>query len=143
MKLGDKNVRQIKIEFDVNEQRYKTLGDYFFDNDELIVKISKIDDVYQLVVMMHEIVESLLCLLAGVEFSEIDEYDIEYEDARARGQKTAPCDCLIQDEPGEDVHAPYNKYHKIAEIFEYLFLHHISNILYEKNLEGREEKKDE
>jgi hypothetical protein len=140
MKIDDKEIKQIKIVFDIEKQRYKTLGDYYFDNDELVIKISKINDEYQLVVMMHELVESLLCLLASVEFSEIDEFDIEYENAREKGEKTAPCGCLIQDEPGEDIHAPYNKFHKIAEIFEYLFLQHISNILYEKNLEKEVEK---
>jgi len=143
MKLGDKEIKQIKIVFDVEKQRYETLGDYLIEDNELVIKISKIGDVYQLVVMIHEIVESLLCLLAGVEFSEVDEFDIEYENARERGEKVAPCGCLIQDEPGEDVHAPYHKQHKIAEIFEYLFLQHISNILYEKNLEEKEVKKDE
>jgi|YNPMSStandDraft_1061717.scaffolds.fasta_scaffold19792_6 hypothetical protein len=142
MKLGDKDIKQIKIAFDVEKQRYNTLGDYLIEDNELVIKISKIGDIYQLVVMIHELVESLLCLLSGVEFQEIDEFDIEYENARERGEKTAPCGCLIQDEPGEDIHAPYNKFHKIAEIFEYLFLQHISNILYEKNL-GKEVKKDE
>jgi hypothetical protein len=132
MKLGDKDVKQIKIVFDVEKQKYPTLGDYEETENEIVIKISKMSTPSQLAVAIHEFVEVVLCKLAGVNIQDIDEFDIEYENARDKGEKTAPCGCLIQEEPGNDVHAPYYKQHKIAENFEYQFLHCIADTNYER-----------
>ena len=134
MKLGNKEIKQIKIVFDVEKQRYDTVGDYEETNDEIIIKILKLSTAAQVAVAIHELVEVILCKLTGIDLQAIDKFDIEYEDARSKNIK-APCGCVIQAEPGNDIHAPYYKQHQIATKFEYEILCQIAKDLYNKEIE--------
>ena len=74
------------------------------------------DKRYIWLVFFHEVIEWGLCRLWGIKQRAIDKYDIAYEQARAgkKDVKAAPCGCWIQDEPGDDIHAPYHDAHTVA-----------------------------
>lgn len=107
-----------------SKQRYDTAGDYLERQDgTLEYRVSVFGDEYkQLAVALHELVESFLCKKWGISWDEVDRFDIAYEKARSEGKKVAPCGCKIQDEVGDDIHAPYHKAHKIATEIERKFV---------------------
>lgn len=95
-------------------QRYNTIGDYFWSRDgkRLDIMISDLGDSYkELCVAVHELAESMLCRLRGIEEPDIAKFDIEFEKTR-----TDP-----DAEPGDDPKAPYRKEHRFAENIERLF----------------------
>lgn len=99
------------------KQRYKTVGDWVVKGGELseiLVSYMGNDD-YAFLVGIHEAIEGYLCLKAGVSQKEVDNFDIEYENARLKGI-TARCGCKPKptSEPGFDRHAPYGKFHRYA-----------------------------
>jgi hypothetical protein len=101
------------------KQRYDTVGDYFVKYRVLHFRISHMKDRrYPVLVFLHEMIEFFICRLMGVRLRDIDNFDIAYEKARARGDKRAPCGCVIEEEPGDDVHAPYNQAHDTATVCE-------------------------
>jgi hypothetical protein len=93
-----------------SEQRYDSLGDYFWDEkdpDLLHVKISRFEDWRMCwLVMHHELSEYGMCLHEGILESDIMAFDVEFESRRLPGN---------DDEPGDDPKAPYRKQHLIAE----------------------------
>lgn len=95
------------------DQRYPTVGDYFMRRGATHFRVSRMKDRrYPVLVFLHEIVEFFICRLTGIKMKDIDRFDIEYE--KSRGKKRAPCGCIHEEEPGDDVHAPYNKAHDTA-----------------------------
>ena len=92
----------LTIEHDA--QRYVTIGDYWEDDDGLHVRISRLGDWrYEGLVLVHEVVELLLCKVAGVNISDVDAWDMSHGDL---------------DEPGEDPRAPYHRQHMAADAIE-------------------------
>lgn len=90
-------------------QRYPTVGDWFWRYTTLHIRISDMGNYkYNLLVSVHEQVEALLCWLDGVEEQAVTDFDIKFEDERAKGMHG---DC---DEPGDDPDAPYFKQHQTA-----------------------------
>ena len=98
--------------------RYETVGDYWWDNQEndtgfLNVRVSVMSDWrYVALVFFHEVIEALLCKLAGVREVDIKAFDEMYGAEREEGKHT------IDEEPGHDDRAPYRKQHVIAESLE-------------------------
>lgn len=83
-------------------QRYNTVGDYWLDLETttLVIAVSILPSVeYEYLIALHEQVEAMLCLFAGVSFAEIDRFDLAWEGAG---------------EPGDDPAAPYHHQHQIA-----------------------------
>lgn len=88
------------------EQRYPTCGDWFYDGDNLEIRVSKMSDWrYELLVVVHELVEVVLCEHAGVTQQVVDQFDMDYEKNRPPGDNS---------EPGDDPKAPYRYEHCIA-----------------------------
>lgn len=110
----------MKIDYQVIphvEQRYETPGDYWQDGDVWHFRVSALSDRrYEWLIFLHELIEWVLVLLAGVAVEEIDAFDRAYEGLRPTG--VAPCGCKIAEEPGFDRHAPYHHQHYLADICE-------------------------
>jgi len=93
-----------------NEQRYETVGDYWFEGDTMQIRVSKMDSSHrEFLVLMHEMVEVYLILSKGIVIEDIDKFDKRFEEFR-----TAYPDLVGDDEPGDHPKAPYYKEHQIA-----------------------------
>lgn len=87
-----------------SQQRYDTPGDWTFEADTLVVRVSRMSKpIYGWLVAVHELVEALLCCIAGVTAEEVDDFDQ-----------------LCGREPGDNPFAPYHKEHVAAEMVERL-----------------------
>jgi hypothetical protein len=85
------------------EQRYDTAGDYWMIKDNLQIRISDMKDWrYSYLVLIHELVEIFLCRLAGVNYKDIDAFDLSYKGV----------------DPGLSKGAPYHKQHMFAMVVE-------------------------
>lgn len=92
-----------------SQQRYPTVGDWWFDSDGLHIKVSGLSDWrYEALVAVHELIEAILCKHHLVSQEAIDAFDKQYELDRAAG-KHSP-----SDEPGDDLDAPYRQEHCFA-----------------------------
>lgn len=89
------------------EQRYTTVGDWFYEPDgTLRIKVSDMEDKRLCkLVAIHELVEVLTCELNGVTQQQVDDFDMAYEANRPEGDDS---------EPGDDSKAPYRKEHCLA-----------------------------
>lgn len=89
------------------EQRYPTVGDWYYDKDgTLHIKVSKLSDWrLEMLIAVHELVEVLCCKHLGISQEAVDEFDKTYEETRHPDNF---------DEPGDDPSAPYVKQHCIA-----------------------------
>lgn len=86
------------------EHRYSTTGDFYLANDIEMVKVSDMqNDKYEFLVALHELIEMNLCKAHGVEWNEVDKFDIEHPEL---------------DEPGDSEEAPYHKEHMFASKIE-------------------------
>jgi hypothetical protein len=113
-------------------QRYPTTGDHRIFTGQAIQGSFDIDDVlevtvscmgdwrYEMLVGVHELVESLLCKKNGVKEESIDRFDMLYEDAREKNRDFFPCGCAMSatSEPGDDIHSPYRHEHRAATLVE-------------------------
>lgn len=89
-----------------SEHRYPTCGDWFKRGDTLHIRVSKMSDWrYEMLVVVHELVEVLICWHDGVKEKDVDAFDIAFEKKRKPGNN---------DEPGDDKRAPYKVQHCIA-----------------------------
>ena len=92
--------------------RYATCGDYywrrsFWGKEELYIAVAELGNWrYESLVIVHELVEALLCRHDGIPIEEIDDFDMQYEKDRD------PSD--IDSEPGDAVGSPYHYQHCIA-----------------------------
>lgn len=106
-------MKKIVIEtIDNKDQRYPTIGDYYTDSDGVLqVHVSKMNDKYEFLVVIHELIEQFLTEQRGIRNKDIDKFDMEFE-------KNRTVDSL--DEPGDDKKAPYHKEHQFASLIERL-----------------------
>jgi hypothetical protein len=75
-------------------------------NVTLNIRVSKLPCwEMEALIAVHELVEVLICRADRVEQKSVDDFDIEFENRRAKGNN---------DEPGDDPNAPYKKQHCIA-----------------------------
>ena len=97
------------------EQRYKTLGDYWIDeNGVWQIRVSQMNNwVFEMAVIIHELWEMALCYYRGIDEKYITEFDKNFELERKEGNT---------DEPGDSVFAPYNREHCSATGIERLFI---------------------
>lgn len=91
-------------------QEYPTVGNYSWTKDGiLVIFISDMsNEIYERLVLLHEIVEATLIKRRGIKVEEIDKFDILFEEQRERGEHSA------DDEPGDDPQAPYRLEHQFA-----------------------------
>jgi hypothetical protein len=88
-------------------QRYNTVGDWQFREDEtLVIRVSDLGDWrMELAIAIHELIETYLCKEAGVTEEMVDDFDLAWVDSRKPGDTS---------EPGDDPRAPYHKQHVAA-----------------------------
>ena len=85
------------------EQRYKTIGDWWFtEQGDIEIRVSDLGYWrLEAIVYIHELVEILLCKHKGITQKQVDDFDMsEYG--------------LSLEEPGLDPKAPYFEQHAIA-----------------------------
>lgn len=89
-----------------HEQRYDTVGDWYFDPDthNLIIRVSKMDHIaygwkYEILVAIHELVEATLCTSGNITQEMVDKFDRNYKG---------------DGEPGDSPNAPYSGPHCLA-----------------------------
>lgn len=70
------------------------------------------DDISNCAILIHEIVEAMLCWIHGVKEEDVSEFD----------QMWFKEDHGIDDEPGYDPRAPYRDWHMVAERVERCFI---------------------
>lgn len=104
---GDK---EINIKFiDSSEQRYPTCGDYWEEDNSIEIRITKQANLdYNLLILLHEMIEYILTEKRGLKEKEITSYDLMWE------QMSEP----KADEPGNEEGCPYGIEHRIAENYE-------------------------
>lgn len=97
----------------INGEKYETCGDYFWYDGTLHIRVSEVPEHadYSLPVIVHELVEALLCHERGIHSAVIDRFDMQFEAKREEGNT---------DEPGDDPSAPYHDEHVFATIIERL-----------------------
>ena len=97
-----------------DQHRYDTLGDYWFtDNGDLEIRVSDTGNwKHDSMIIIHELVEVLLCKARGIQEPDIMAFDVEFEKHRKDGDYESEC--------GDDPAAPYRKEHRTAENFERL-----------------------
>ncbi len=82
------------------------LGDWRMVDGVLEIKIAKMTDPrHEILLAIHELIESLLCYERGITAEHVDEFDINF-----KGEGFA----------GDDINAPYRKEHFFAESIERL-----------------------
>jgi hypothetical protein len=96
--------------------RYDTVGDYWTDPDGTEqVRVSEMGDWrYELLIAVHELVESHLCKHRGISEPQIMKFDKAWELAKLAGAKT------VEDEPGFAKDAPYMPEHHFSTGIEML-----------------------
>jgi hypothetical protein len=93
------------------KHRYPTLGDYYYEGDQLTVVVSEMaNPTNEMLVAIHELVEAYLCEQKGIPFESIDQFDHGFEG---------------EDEPGDDPNAPYYWQHQVASLVERLLTQHV------------------
>jgi len=97
------------------EQRYPTAGDWWFDGEDLHVRVSKLATRWrESCIAVHELIEALLCKRAGVLQADVDAFDKKFEVDRLLGNHEP------EDEAGDNAAAPYYEQHQFASGIERL-----------------------
>ena len=100
--------------------RYPTVGDYFRSKDNPKKQNFRISDMgnkdYEMLVLIHELIEAHLCEKRKISWDKIDDFDKEFERNRKEGNV---------DEPGNDKNAPYYHEHRFAENIERQLAHEL------------------
>ena len=92
------NVRIFVISHD--QQRYNTVGDWYFEGEDLVIRVSKMENWRsEMLVALHKLVEVLLCKNDGVSQESADKFDTSH---------------IESDEPGDEIDAPYRDQHCFA-----------------------------
>lgn len=86
-----------------------TIGDWWWEGDTLELRISQLrNPKEEFLVMLHELIEALLCQQTGVSTEMVDVWDETHSPA------------ADYDEPGDDPASPYAREHTIAAVVERL-----------------------
>jgi hypothetical protein len=110
-------------------QRYSTCGDYF-DDHGIQIRVSEMSMASMIAVIVHELIEALLCMYRRIPFDEIDQWDMRFKG---------------EGEPGDDPFAPYYDEHEFATLIERLMLRELGSITWqehEENIAALDEKKN-
>ena len=94
---------------DHKKQRYETVGDWWWEGDKLVMRISDMKNwKYEFLVAVHEFIEAFLCRHSGIDGRDVDKFDIQFEKDRKKFKWGNEL------EPGNDPKAPYYFQHNIA-----------------------------
>ena len=98
------------------DQRYATLGDWFYEGEILHIKVSEeAGPTAQFLIALHELVEVKLCEQRGITQKMVDDFDFTYEGFS---------------EPGDHHLSPYRKEHRFAMMIEHLMAHEMGTLGY-------------
>ena len=94
-----------------SEQRYETVGDWYYDVDGTVqIRVSDMGNwLFTMLVAVHELCEWILCRARGISQVEVDDFDKAFESVRVEGNT---------DEPGDEPSAPYHNEHCFATAVE-------------------------
>lgn len=94
-----------------NQQRYETVGDWYYTADETLhIKVSELSNWRrEALIGLHELVEVLLCKHKGITQDEVDKFDMEFEKNRQLRDTS---------EPGDQPTAPYYHQHQFTSLVE-------------------------
>jgi len=83
------------------EMRYRTVGDWFFTGAGcLTIQVADTGNwKYNLLVAVHELIEVMLCMVAGVTEKQVDRFDLAHQD---------------DEDAGTHPKAPYHSQHLVA-----------------------------
>ena len=120
--VGPKMIKILVEVIDHCNQRYPTVGDWWFEvdrnfNEVIHICVSKIihkgihQEYMEFAVALHELVEAILCRYNGVSEYEVTKFDEEHPEA---------------DEPGALIDAPYFKEHAVATQIEKMLVEQFS-----------------
>lgn len=110
-----------------NEHRYDTAGDFLTIDGIRQVRTSDFgNEDYEFLILLHEMIEQHLCNKRGITDNSIDAFDIKFEKDRPEGNN---------EEPGDDVSAPYYHEHQFATVIERI-------MCYELGIDWNEYNKD-
>ena len=99
-----------------DEQRYDTLGDWFWEGDALHIRASLMDTSNEsFLVALHEMVEAWLCGVRGVDQAAVDAFDMAFAG---------------DGEPGDDPASPYRREHRFSSLIEHLVAHELGIVDY-------------
>jgi hypothetical protein len=91
------------------KMRYNTVGDYFMERNghgeisALHFEIADTgNDFYNRMILIHEMIEELICESRGISEGSIDSFDMKFEAERKEGNTL---------EPGDEQNAPYRNCH--------------------------------
>ena len=94
------------------QHRYPTVGDYYYEDGKTKIFVSDMqNEKYEFLVAAHEMIEEFLTKVRGIKEEQINEFDIEFEKNRKKGDLS---------EPGDSLFAPYYNEHKFATFIEEL-----------------------
>lgn len=94
-------------------QRYDTLGDWFEENGNFIIRVNgddPMDDDEAFLIALHELVEAKLCRARQISQTRVDAFDMAFQG---------------DGEPGDDPAAPYRREHRFAMLIEHLMAHEL------------------
>lgn len=120
----------------INHKSHKypagTVGDWNFNKGVLNIVVSETGDwKMNALIMIHEIVESILCKANDIPETKVRKFDIEFDKkhSHGRGRET---------EPGDDPLSPYRRQHCVATGIERIIAAEmgVSWSEYEEKLEG-------
>lgn len=97
------------------EQRYPTVGDYWWDELAQVwqMRISQMPDQrWEWLIEIHERIELMLCIAHGISMEAIDAFDFAFEADVKAGRRSR------SDEPGDDSASPYYWEHQLATTVE-------------------------
>jgi hypothetical protein len=91
-----------------SEQRYKTVGDWFLnDNDIIEIRTSRLSDhKREFLILVHELIECGLCQFAGITQETVDKFDKAHQEEQD------------EVELGDLSNAPYRRQHCFATAVE-------------------------
>ena len=111
--------------------RYPTCGDWMWKHGRLVVVSARLSKRrYELLILVHETVEALLCAISGVSEADVTDFDMHYEDLRKyltrrsrenfsyRAMEKFKAPITPTSEPGDDPAASYGVQHSIATAIE-------------------------
>jgi hypothetical protein len=101
--------------------QYDTAGDWSICGNVILCFVTdRFSDESALAILLHELVEAMLCKKAGISEGQICDFDQKYEAERQQGKHKE------EDEPGDSEDAPYRLQHMAATHVERAVCHAIN-----------------
>ena len=91
------------------DQRYDTSGDWWWNGEQLEVRVSNLNDWrYHFLIAIHEVVEACFCKFNRLDQNQVTEFDKQFLEGQKVGKYKE------WEEPGDDPSSPYHLGHCLA-----------------------------